>query len=185
MIFFELTVFALFILIIVSIVWSTIRTGISPMQSSGKARHAMIAAIENAGSGDFIELGSGLGVLACDLARAYPDRIVIGYELSFVPWFFSVILKKMFGLKNLSFYRKDFTKANFDNAAVLFCYLFPGGMISLENKLKRELDHDALIISNTFAFPSFKAEKTTRLKDVYRTPVYVYFWKPVIPVETH
>jgi hypothetical protein len=103
---------------------------------------------------------------------------VIGYELSWFPWLVSIIRKYSLRLDNLTIYRKDFTKADLGNASILICYLFPGGMVALHEKLKRELFNEILIVSNTFALPSCQPVRVTRLKDVYYTPVYVYHWQP-------
>jgi len=53
-----------------------------------------------------------------------------------------------------------------------------GGMVALHEKLKRERLNEILIVSNTFALPSYQPTKTIRLKDIYQTPIYVYHWRP-------
>lgn len=161
-----------------SIVWTTLQTGISPMMSSGKACQAMLASIDRPANGPLIDLGSGWGTLVIALARKYPRQQVIGYELSWFPWLVSIILKYSLRLNNLTLYRKDFKKAELSNASILFCYLFPGGMVALHEKLKRELSNEILIVSNTFALPSCQPTKVIRLKDIYQTPIYVYSWRP-------
>ena len=166
------------LLTVLSIVWSTLQTGISPMMSSGKARQAMLASIDSPVNGPLIDLGSGWGTIVIALARKYPRQQVIGYELSWLPWLVSVILKYSLRLDNLTLYRKDFKKAELRNASILFCYLFPGGMVALHEKLKRELIKEILIVSNTFALPSCRPTRVIRLKDIYRTPIYVYSWRP-------
>ena len=161
-----------------SIVWTTLQTGISPMMSSGKACQAMLASIDRPVNGPLIDLGSGWGTLVIALARKYPRQQVIGYELSWFPWLVSIILKYSLRLNNLTLYRKDFKKAELSNASILFCYLFPGGMVALHEKLKRELSNEILIVSNTFALPSCQPTKVIRLKDIYQSPIYVYSWRP-------
>ena len=166
------------LLAVMSIVWTTLQTGISPMMSSGKACQAMLASIDRPANGPLIDLGSGWGTLVIALARKYPRQQVIGYELSWFPWLVSIILKYSLRLNNLTLYRKDFKKAELSNASILFCYLFPGGMVALHEKLKRELSNEILIVSNTFALPSCQPTKVIRLKDIYQTPIYVYSWRP-------
>ena len=174
----ELILLVFVFLVALSIVWSTLQTGISPMMSSGKACQAMLASTNPPANGPLIDLGSGWGTLVIALARECPHHQVIGYELSWFPWLVSIIRKYSLGLDNLTIYRKDFTKADLSNASILFCYLFPGGMVALHKKLKRELFHEVLIVSNTFALPVCQPVKTTRLQDLYRTPVYIYHWRP-------
>jgi len=166
------------LLAVMSIVWTTLQTGISPMMSSGMACQAMLASIDRPANGPLIDLGSGWGTLVIALARKYPRQQVIGYELSWFPWLVSIILKYSLRLNNLTLYRKDFKKAELSNASILFCYLFPGGMVALHEKLKRELSNEILIVSNTFALPSCQPTKVIRLKDIYQTPIYVYSWSP-------
>ena len=158
----------------ISIVLATMKTGISPSPSSGRTVRAIVAAVEKTGAGPMVDLGSGWGTLVTALAKRYPDRQVIGYELSFVPWLFSSIRKSLSGLDNLTFYRRDFLNADLPDASVLTCYLFPGGMVSLEEKLERDNIRDVLIVSSTFALPSSEPVKVIRVKDMYSTPVYLY-----------
>ena len=175
---FIVLVFAL--LIVISIVWGTLKTGISPMMSSGKARQVMLDSIDRSRCGPFIDLGSGWGTLVVPLARTFPEQQVIGYELSFFPWFISLVRKYFLRLDNLTLYRKDFRKGDLTNATTLFCYLYPGGMDFLHEKLKQERTDDLLIVSNTFALPSYPPKTTIRLQDLYNTPIYVYAWSPKV-----
>ncbi len=158
----------------ISIVLGSMKTGISPSPSSGKGARAMIAAVEDSGTGPIIDLGSGWGTLVIAFARKYPHRQVAGYELSLLPWIFSLVRKKISGLSNLTLYRKDFRDADFSEAAVLTCYLFPGGMMSLREKLDQDKISGVLIVSSTFVLPSSEPTKVIHLEDIYRTPIYTY-----------
>lgn len=171
----ELIAVAALLFAIITIAWTTVRVGISPMPSSDKARKEMLLATEISREGPIIDLGSGWGTLVIALARKYPEREIIGYELSFVPWLVSRLLKYSLNLKNLSLYRQDFLKANLAGAAVLLCYLYPGGMAALQEKLQQEEATDEmLVISNTFALPDLTPTKVIHLGDLYKTPIYIY-----------
>ena len=146
----ELILLAFVFLISMSIVWTTLQTGISPMLSSRKARQAMLAAIDSSKNSPLIDLGSGWGTLVVALSRKYPQRQIIGYELSWFPWLVSLIRKYILRLDNLTLYREDFLKAKLPDSSVLLCYLFPKGMLYIEEKLKRELSKDIIIISNKY-----------------------------------
>ncbi len=61
---------------------------------------------------------------------------------------------------------------------LLFYYLSPGGMVALHEKMNHERLNEIFIVSNTFALPSCQPTKIIRLKDVYQTPIYVYYWQP-------
>lgn len=171
---FELALIALTLLVGTSIIWSTVIVGISPMPSSKKARQAVMHLIETAGAGTIVDLGSGWGSLIIRLAVKYPGRQIVGYELSIVPWFITVLIAKLFSLKNLTVYRQDFLKADLSAASVIVCYLFPAGMAALDAKLAQQKTTIRYLISNNFALPSCQAEKTIQLDDFYQSPVYRY-----------
>lgn len=162
----------------ISVVLTSMKTGISPMPSSSAACQVMLSAMENSGTGPVIDLGAGWGTLVIAVARKYPHRQIIGYELSLIPWFFSLIWKRILRLNNLELYRQDFLSADLSDASVLLCYLFPAGMLSLQEKLRQEINQETLIISSTFALPSCHPTRVIRLNDIYRTPIYVYHQRP-------
>lgn len=171
----EIFIVTLIFLAGMSIVLITMKTGVSPMPSTGRARRAIMNAVEeNADSGTIADLGAGWGTLVIALARKYPGRLIVGYELSFVPWLFSLMLKYVLRLNNVTFYRQNFLAADLSHIPVIVCYLFPSGMALLEEKLKKEMKQDMLIVSSTFAFPTFKPLKVLNIDDIYRSPVYIY-----------
>jgi len=171
---FEIMLIVITFLMGASIVWPTLILGISPMPSSKKARQAMIQLNRDTGTGPIFELGSGWGNLLIPLALEYPERAISGYELSFLPWLTTVFLKKFHGLENLQIYRKNFLHADLSSASVIFCYLVPGVMQQIENKVKAEGGKLEYLISNTFALPLHQAAQTLTLTDFYRSPVYLY-----------
>lgn len=176
----EIVPFALTLMIGFSIIWSTLALGISPMPSSSKARKAVLQLASETGNGSIYDLGSGWGGLLVALARKYPQRKIVGYELSFLPWLVTLILKEILGLKNLEIYRRDFYQADLKEAAVIVCYLFPEGMKKLEDKISSDnIDNKNLeyLISNNFALPSHKPFQTIQLNDFYKSPVYLYKFK--------
>ena len=162
-----------------SIVWFTWRTGIAPMPTTPRACRAMLAATQDAPAGDVVDLGSGWGTLAIAFARQHPQRRVIGYEMSWLPWAASVTLARALRLRNLSFRRADFLHADLSQAGVLLCFLFPRGMQAVAQRLRHGDCPRALVVSNTFALPGFAPAAVVSLDDLYRTKVYVY--RPVAP----
>lgn len=148
------------------------------MPSSRKAREAMLHLCDDVSDqtcdGPIYELGSGWGHLLVALARRYPQRSIVGYELSFFPWLVSVVWVKALGLSNVQVRRQNFLKADLSGASVVLCYLFSGGMAKLEQKLAAEKGRLEYVISHHFALPSFKAVRTLCLDDLYKTPVYLY-----------
>ncbi|GAW95614.1 MULTISPECIES: methyltransferase [Colwellia] len=162
----------------VSIIFSTVKLGISPMPSSNKANHAMMQLIDETEietkAGPIIDLGSGWGNFVIAIAKRYPHRKIVGYELSYLPWLTSSLVKKLLGLKNLTLHRQDFYQAELPSSSVLVCYLFPQAMEKISNKLPLELSGVSFVISNNFALPGWQASKIIQVNDFYKSPVYLY-----------
>ena len=114
----------------ISLVYSTLKTGISPMPSSLAARKAILTLSHDL-NGPIYELGSGWGGLAAALSRAHPQRHVIGIELSWLPWLYATAIRKLVGPNNLEFKRGDFLNVDLSSAATIVCYLHPKGMDNL------------------------------------------------------
>lgn len=157
-----------------SIVWSTSRVGISPTPSSGKAREAIIRLMADTGTGPVYDLGSGWGGLVIRLAKKYPDRKIVGYEVSFFPWLVSVFFKKILRLGNLEIYKNNFLKADLSGADVLVCFLHTDGMREIAEKLTAEEGFNGFLISNYFALPSFQPEESVQINDFFKSPIYRY-----------
>ena len=174
MIIFDILLLITAAFITVSIIYSTVKLGISPMPSSNKAYKTMIKLIDLTGTGPIIDLGSGWGNFVIRAARKNPERRVIGYELSLLPWFTSILLKKILGLRNLTLYRQNFYNENLPDASVLVCYLYPEAMEKIKNKLLTEQPKVYFLISNNFALPSWQSYKVVPLDDLYKSPIYLY-----------
>lgn len=157
-----------------SILYSTIKIGIPPMPSSNKAYKAMMQLVDETEMGEIVDLGSGWGNLVIRLAKSHPQRQVVGYEVSMLPWITSSLLKKVLGLKNLTLHRKNFYQADLSNTSVLVCYLFPEAMEKISAKLQKEQSNIGYLISNNFTLPSNQPSKTIQLNDFYRSSVYLY-----------
>ena len=163
----------LFAAVCLVVIW-TIKTGISPMPTSGKAKALLLAAIPKNHSGKIVELGSGWGTLLFPLAKKHPLSTIVGYELSPIPYWFSKLRHCFQPLSNIKIYRKDFFQIPLNEASIVVCYLFPGAMERLKNKFDRELVSETLVISNTFAVPGWNPTKVLELNDIYHTKIYIY-----------
>jgi hypothetical protein len=157
-----------------SIIYHSVKLGIAPMPSSVLTHKVIIGWLDNSSSNTIIDLGSGWGNVVIRLAKHYPNRQIIGYELSFLPWLTSRVLKKLLGLSNLTLHRKNFYHARFPSNSILICYLFPQAMQQINDKLRREKSSINMLISNNFALPSWQADKTVRINDFYRSYIYCY-----------
>ena len=152
----------------------TIKTGISPMPSSRQAQKAVLALIPSSISRPVYELGSGWGQMTLAISREFQDVRVIGLECSWVPWGVSWVLGRLLGGRNLEFQRKNFQAVDLQEAQVIVCYLYPGAMSRLAERLPKELKPGTVVISNTFRMPGWEPEKVVQLNDLHRTSIYRY-----------
>ena len=174
MIIFDVLLLITIVFVTLSLIYSSIRLGISPMPSSVKAYNVMVKLVDETGSRPIIDLGSGWGNFVIRAARRYPQRQIVGYELSLLPWFISILLKKLLGLKNLTLHRQNFYKVQLPATSVLICYLYPEAMSRIQKKLLVEQPDIGFVISNNFALPAIKPSKVIKLDDFYKSPIYLY-----------
>jgi len=167
----EFGVIAGALLAMVSILVGVLRSGISPMPSSRRAREAVLQLAEPEGPGPIFELGCGWGGLAVALARTHPERQVVGYEISLLPWAFSSLRARLEGLENLRIVRQDFLEVDLSVGALLVCFLYPKGMQQLAGRLEGKFP---VVVSNTFALPGWQQDAALELGDRYCTRVYRY-----------
>ena len=168
----QLFLWASALLVMVSILVGVVRTGISPMPSSRRAVQQVLQFVVPLRPGSIYELGAAWGSLAIPLARAFPDRRIIAYELSTIPWLFLLLRVRVSGLKNVEVVRRDFFRDDLGKAAVVVCYLYPGSMVRLSTKLLSELMPGTIVVSNTFALPGWVPDQKSQFKDLYRTKIY-------------
>ena len=150
-----------------SIVFSTIQTGISPMPSHRLARETIIRLVPK-DTEIIVDLGSGWGGMLLMLARTFPHSKIIGYECSWLPFLWSRCFCRS---SNIFIHRKNFLRFEAPKSSVLICYLCPRGMEKISKVYK---GRDNLIISHTFALPNHIPIKTHRITDGYRSKIYVY-----------
>jgi hypothetical protein len=168
----QLFLWATALIVMVSILVGVVRTGISPMPSSRRAVAQVLQFVVPPRHGPIYELGAAWGSLAIPLARTFPDRRIIAYELSTIPWLFLWLRVRVSGLNNIEVIRRDFFRDDLGKAAVVVCYLYPGSMVQLSTKLQSELPPGTVVVSNTFALPGWVPDQQSQLKDMYRTKIY-------------
>ena len=168
---FEVFLLLCLLLILICIVYTSVKIGIAPMPSSFKSAHKMNEISLSVGKNSVLDLGSGFGFLALYFAWKNPQVKIIGYETSFFPWVFSLSLKYLFRCENLTFYRKDYLYIDIPVDCLIICFLFPKGMTLLEDKLKNSSNR---VISNTFSFTNKKPLDIYTINDLYKTKIYLY-----------
>ncbi|HEY4831944.1 MAG TPA: SAM-dependent methyltransferase, partial [Waddliaceae bacterium] len=88
------------------------------MPTSRKAKILLLGAIPPNHAGKIIELGSGWGTLLFPLAKQHPHSMIIGYELSPIPYLFSKLRHYLEPMPNIKIYRKDFFQIFLNDASI-------------------------------------------------------------------
>lgn len=157
-----------------SVVMWSLHNGIVPMPTSPRVKKCLLSHLPYSFPQNVLELGSGWGNLAFSLARHYPYSQVTGYETSPVPYFLSRFFHFFLRYPHLTFIRKDFFSVNFLEAHLIVCYLYPGAMQRLKEKLEKELNPGAVLVTHTFAIPGWKPYQVVEVDDLYHTKIYFY-----------
>ncbi len=161
------------VLIVLMLIYS-FYTGISPVPTSRRVRNLFLENIPDINTGSIFELGSGWGTLAFPVAGKFPSVPVAAYEISPVPWLYSLIKKLITPRKNLTLYRKNFHKASLEDASLVLCYLHPGGMKRLKGKFEKELRPGTVIMCNTFPVDGWEPVAVHEIDKLYDNIIYVY-----------
>ncbi len=159
-------------LITTTIVFWSLRLGITPTPTSGKVRVKLLETLPSRVDGNIYELGCGFGSLISVLANAYPDRIIFGIERSPLPYWISRI--RCSHLKNVIIIQQDIFQHQWEEAGLVVCYLYPGAMEKLSRAFKEKLKDGCYIVSHTFRLPGWQPERTNKANDLYLSPVYRY-----------
>jgi len=160
------------------IVCATVAFGSPPLPSSPRLQRVMMHMLKGhltgIARGTIVDLGSGWGGLARQLAKRFPRHQIVGYERSTLPWLVSRIWLLMVPQANLQFRHADFMKSDVSDVTLAVCYLMPGIMVKLADKLLRELPPGALVLSNTFALPGWQPIDQRVGPDLFASRVYLY-----------
>lgn len=100
----------------------------------------------------FYELGSGDGRVVFEAAKLGANSV--GIEQSWLRVLYSKY--KALSIKNANFYHGNIFNYNFSDADIIYIYLLPKGVSKLETKLQNELKKKAVVITQTYHFPTWK-----------------------------
>jgi hypothetical protein len=137
-------------LAMLALYWSTFRTQV-PFYASGSAAWDAVAMELPQRPLRIIDIGSGLGGLALDIAARRPDCRVEGVELAPLPWLVSR-LRSRAGAR-CRFLRGDYQALDFADYDVVFAYLSPAAMPQLWSKARAEMRSGTLLLSHEFTVP--------------------------------
>ena len=151
---------------ITSILYSTIKNGISPMPSN---KHALTAALEFLHEPKVLyDLGCGFGLSSLFFAKKMPPCKVIGVENALFPFLIAKLLSLF--VPNLTIRFKNFLNFKPKDADAIYLYLCP----SLMQKIDLTDFKNITVISNTFGFNATNPKHKKRLNDFYKSTLYVY-----------
>jgi energy-coupling factor transporter transmembrane protein EcfT len=153
--------------------WSTFRTQV-PFYPSGRAVWQAVAALLPPDRPvRLIDIGSGLGGLALDVARRRPRSELSGIELAPLPWILSVLRARLTG-STAHFMRGDYERLDFADYDVVFAYLSPAAMGALWSKATSEMRPATMLVSYEFSIPA-KAPDKTVVVTPFGPPLYVWY----------
>jgi precorrin-6B methylase 2 len=167
----------LLFLVGISAVYSTIIGRICPIPSSGNVIKTIISMIKkyDVGKGDIADIGSGYGSLMFRLAKAFPERKIIGYEASIVPYVVSCIVAFAFRYKNVEIVFGDAfknIKKRPEKLSSATAYLSSKYSNNMKAVLTDSIEN--IFISNTYEIADLKAVEESGVLDIFKSKLYVY-----------
>ena len=119
-----------------------------------------------------VDLGAGIGSIACSLAKRRPDFQITGIENSIFPWMIGRLRSAR--LPNCRWLLGSFWDSPLTDYNVAYAYLSPAPMPSLWLKVTQEMRPGALFISNSFEVPDVEPTTVITLDDRRKTQLYCY-----------
>ncbi|WP_299726539.1 hypothetical protein [uncultured Endozoicomonas sp.] len=151
-----------------SLLFWTLRLGIGPVPTSPSVQKTILEILPDHLTGDAVELGCGWGQLLNLLQVKYPTQTIYGYERSPIPAMFSQLTT------GACIKKQDFFNGDFQQTGLILCYLYPGAMEKIEQKLIPELPSGCWIVTHTFSLRKRHPVNVMKSNDIYQTPVYLY-----------
>lgn len=136
-------------------------------ESSGKELIELFKKLNIKKGKTFYDLGSGWGN-AIIAARFYGLQVT-GFEISPFPYIISV-LRTLFNFKIKVKYQ-DLTKVDYTKADIVYCYLLPGILDKITDKLKKQMKTGGILISKNFSFKNLEESEIIRIK---KNKYYIY-----------
>jgi len=120
------------------------------------------------------DLGSGDGRVLIALANNSEAELVVGYEVSLIPYIISKIRIWFLRLGSRVEVRyADFLSRDLESANVIFCFLTPKAMKKLEPKFRKELKPGTRIVSYSFSLPNWSTTEVSK-PEKNSMPIFKY-----------
>ena len=165
-------VFLVLFVFLLLLYWSTFRTQVPYYPSGRRVWDAVHAALPQGRPVRVIDIGSGLGGFAIDLAARRADALVDGIELAPLPWLASRIAARLRG-SSARFMLGDYEALDFAGYDAVFCYLSPAAMSALWRKAAREMRPGSMLLSYEFGIAERPADRSIVLTE-RGTALYVW-----------
>jgi len=125
--------------------------------------------------GDLVyDLGSGDGRIVVALANNTEAELIVGYEVSIIPYLWSRLRILFLGLsKQVEIRYGDFLNRDLGPANVIFCFLTPMAMKRLQPKFAKELKPGTRVVSYSFHIPKWQPVIKDQPDD-YSMPIFKY-----------
>jgi hypothetical protein len=140
--------------------------------SSREATRALNELLADLPAGKFIDLGAGIGSVACALAGMRTELQVFGIENSYLPW--AIGFLRTARLKNCHWTLGSLWQVSLAEYDVVYAFLSPAPMNRLWLKAKCEMRPGAWFISNSFSVPDVAASSEIEVSDSGKTRLYCY-----------
>ena len=156
----------LFFLVLIFYLVITFFTGAPFVPSHPKSAHVMVKLAHLKPGITIYDLGSGDGRIL--LLAAEAGVKAVGFEINpiLVLWTKLRALFSPYG-KNITVRWMNFWKADLSAPNVVFVYLLPHNMNTLQKLLKNNLKKGSLVVSNSFIFPDWKIVNTDTKNHIY------------------
>ncbi len=146
---------------------------------AARRKVADILAREAAKSGkeayQILDVGSGRGEMARQIAKKIPKAKVKGVEWSRIALTQAALVQRLFGPENLAYERCDFWTFDCSSMDAVFLYLGPKTTPRMGEKLRRELKSGSFVVA--YAFPLLGAwvpQEVVTFRSPFKETIYVY-----------